>query len=170
MKRIRIFLHIVDSISEWTGKMVSFLIIVITGVTIWEVILRYIFNAPTIWAFDAAYLIFGAYGVLGGAYTLYFKGHVNVDILYGRFPLRAKAIVDLATSIFFFLFCGLLLWKGGEMAWDSLKIMERGSSAWSPPVYPIKLTIPLGAFLLLLQGAAKFIRDLFKVIKGGGIE
>jgi TRAP-type mannitol/chloroaromatic compound transport system permease small subunit len=170
MERIKIFLRSIDSISEWTGKMVSFLIIVITGVTIWEVILRYIFNSPTIWAFDAAYLIFGAYGVLGGAYTLYFKGHVNVDILYGRLPLRVRAIVDLVTSIFFFLFCGLLLWKGGEMAWDSLKIMERGSSAWSPPVYPIKLTIPLGAFLLLLQGTAKFIRDLFKVIKGGGIE
>jgi TRAP-type mannitol/chloroaromatic compound transport system permease small subunit len=170
MERIKIFLRSIDSISEWIGKMVSFLIIVITGVTIWEVILRYIFNSPTIWAFDAAYLIFGAYGVLGGAYTLYFKGHVNVDILYGRLPLRVRAIVDLVTSIFFFLFCGLLLWKGGEMAWDSLKIMERGSSAWSPPVYPIKLTIPLGAFLLLLQGTAKFIRDLFKVIKGGGIE
>jgi len=170
MERIKIFLRSIDSISEWSGKMVSFLIIVITGVTIWEVILRYIFNSPTIWAFDAAYLIFGAYGVLGGAYTLYFRGHVNVDILYGRLPLRVRAIVDLVTSIFFFLFCGLLLWKGGEMAWDSLKILERGSSAWSPPVYPIKLAIPLGAFLLLLQGTAKFIRDLFKVIKGGGIE
>jgi len=170
MERIKIFLRSIDSISEWTGKMVSFLIIVITGVTIWEVILRYIFNSPTIWAFDAAYLIFGAYGVLGGAYTLYFKGHVNVDILYGRLPLRIRAIIDLLTYPFFFLFCGLLLWKGGDMAWDSLKIMERGSSAWSPPVYPIKLTIPLGAFLLLLQGTAKFIRDLFMFTKGGGIK
>jgi len=156
----------IDSISEWTGKIVSFLIIVIIGVTIWEVILRYVFNAPTIWAFDAAYLIFGAYGVLGGAYTLYLKGHVNVDILYGRFPLRVRAIVDLGTSIFFFLFCGLLLWKGGEMAWDSLKIMERGSSAWNPPIYPIKLTIPIGVFLLLLQGIAKFIRDLVMATTG----
>jgi TRAP-type mannitol/chloroaromatic compound transport system permease small subunit len=170
MERIKISLRTIDSISEWSGKMVSFLIIVITGVTIWEVILRYIFNSPTKWAFDAAYLVFGAYGVLGGAYTLYLNGHVNVDIVYGRLPLRVRAIIDLVTSVFFFLFCGLLLWKGGEMAWDSLKIMERGSSAWAPPVYPIKLTIPLGAFLLLLQGTAKFIRDLLKVIKGGGIE
>lgn len=170
METIKAILQIIDSISEWTGKFVSFFIVIIISVTIWEVILRYVFGAPTVWAFDAAYLIFGAYGVLGGAYTLYFKGHVNVDILYGRLPLRARAIVDLVTSIFFFLFCGLLLWKGGEMAWDSLKIMERGSSAWSPPVYPIKLTIPVGAFLLLLQGTAKFIRDLLVVVKGGGIE
>ena len=160
----------IDSISEWTGKIVSFLVIVIIGVTIWEVILRYVFNAPTIWAFDAAYLIFGAYGVLGGAYTLNLKGHVNVDILYGRFPLRVRAVFDLATSIFFFLFCGLLLWKGGEMAWSSLKIMERGSSAWNPPVYPIKLTIPIGAFLLLLQGIAKFIRDLIIATTGKELE
>ncbi|MBS3918635.1 MAG: TRAP transporter small permease subunit [Deltaproteobacteria bacterium] len=166
MERIKTLLRIIDFISEWIGKMVSFLVIVIIGVTIWEVVLRYVFNAPTIWAFDAAYLIFGAYGVLGGAYTLYLRGHVNVDILYGRLSLRRRAIVDLVTSIFFFLFCGLLLWKGGEMAWDSLKIMERGSSAWNPPIYPIKLTIPLGAFLLLIQGVAKFIRDLMMAATG----
>lgn len=166
MQKIKVCLRIVNSVSEWTGKFVSFLVIVIIGVTIWEVVLRYVFNAPTIWAFDAAYLIFGAYGVLGGAYTLYLRGHVNVDIFYGRLSLRTRAIVDLVTSIFFFLFCGLLLWKGGEMAWDSLKIMERGSSAWSPPVYPIKMTIPIAAFLLLLQGLAKFIRDLLIAATG----
>ena len=166
MERIKNFLHIIDFIIKWTGKMVSFLVIVIIGVTIWEVVLRYVFNAPTIWAFDAAYLIFGAYGLLGGAYTLYFKGHVSVDILYGRLSLKTRAIIDLLTFPFFLLFCSLLLWKGGEMAWDSLKIMERGSSAWNPPIYPIKLTIPLGAFLLLIQGVAKFIRDLMMAATG----
>lgn len=166
MRKIKFCLRIIDRISEWSGKSVSFLVIAIMGITVWEVVLRYVFNAPTIWAFDAAYLIFGAYGVLGGAYTLYLKGHVNVDILYGRLPLRARAIVDVVTSTFFFFFCGLLLWKGGVMAWDSLKIMEHASSAWSPPVYPIKLTIPIGASLLLLQGMAKFIRDLIVAVTG----
>jgi len=72
----------------------------------------------------------------------------------------------LFTWLLFFYFCGLLLWKGGEMAWDSFKVLETEPTAFAPPVYPIKMMIPLGALIILLQGLAKFIRDFNLAISG----
>ena len=166
MQQLKFILHLIDNLSLWTGKVVSFLVLAMVGVTVYEVVLRYVFNSPTIWAFETNYLMFGAYSILGGAYTLYLKGHVNVDILYERLPIRKRAISDLATSVFFFLFSGILLWKMGIMAWDSLMIKEHLSSAWAPPVYPLKLIMFIGVLLLPLQGLAKFIRDWHMVLTG----
>jgi TRAP-type mannitol/chloroaromatic compound transport system permease small subunit len=163
MKR---FLKTIDRISEQSGKAVSFLIVFLVFVILYEIVVRYLFNSPTIWAHEIAQMIYGAYVILLGAYVLQRRGHVNVDILYNRFRPRTRAIIDLFTWLLFFYFCGLLLLKGGEMAWDSLKILETEPTSFAPPVYPIKMTIPLGAFLILLQGLAKFIRDLTLAITG----
>ena len=167
MKR---FLKVIDRISEQSGKAVSFLVIFLVFVILYEIFVRYLFNSPTIWAHEIAQMIYGAYVILLGAYVLQRKGHVNVDILYNRFRPRTRAIIDLFTWLLFFYFCGLLLLKGGEMAWDSLKVLETEPTSFAPPVYPIKMMIPLGALLILLQGLAKFIRDLTLAITGRGEE
>jgi TRAP-type mannitol/chloroaromatic compound transport system permease small subunit len=163
MKR---FLKTIDRISEQSGKAVSFLIVFLVFVILYEIFVRYLFNSPTIWAHEIAQMIYGAYVILLGAYVLQRGGHVNVDILYHRFRPRTRAIIDLFTWLLFFYFCGLLLWKGGEMAWDSFKVLETEPTAFAPPVYPIKMMIPLGALLILLQGLAKFIRDFNLAISG----
>jgi TRAP-type mannitol/chloroaromatic compound transport system permease small subunit len=160
------FLKIIDQISEQSGKAVSFFIIFLVGVILFEIFSRYLFNSPTIWAHEVSQMIYGAYVILLGAYVLKRGGHVNVEILYGRFQPRTKAIIDLFTWLFFFYFCGLLLWKGGGMAWESFLVRETEPTAFAPPVYPIKMTVPLGALLILLQGLAKFIRDLTFVFTG----
>jgi TRAP-type mannitol/chloroaromatic compound transport system permease small subunit len=163
MKR---FLHTIDRINEKTGKAISYLILFLVGVILYEILVRYLFNSPTIWAHETSQMIYGAYVILLGGYVLQRGGHVNVDILYHRFKPRTRAIIDLFTWLLFFYFCGLLLWKGGEMAWDSFKVLETEPTAFAPPVYPIKMMIPLGALLILLQGLAKFIRDFNLVISG----
>jgi TRAP-type mannitol/chloroaromatic compound transport system permease small subunit len=163
MKR---FLKTIDRISEQSGKAVSFLIIFLVVVVLFEIFVRYLFNSPTIWAHEIAQMIYGAYVILLGAYVLQRGGHVNVEILYGRFRPRTKAVIDLFTWLLFFYFCGLLLWKGGDMAWDSFLVRETEPTSFAPPVYPIKMMIPLGALLILLQGLAKFIRDLTLAITG----
>jgi TRAP-type mannitol/chloroaromatic compound transport system permease small subunit len=163
MKR---FLQTIDRISEQSGKAVSFLVIFLVFVILYEIFVRYLFNSPTIWAHEIAQMIYGAYVILLGAYVLQRRGHVNVDILYNRFRPRTRAIIDLFTWLLFFYFCGLLLLKGGEMAWDSLLVRETEPTSFAPPVYPIKMMIPLGALLILLQGLAKFIRDLTLAITG----
>lgn len=160
------WLKIIDQISEKSGKAISFLMIPLGAVILFEIIARYLFNRPTIWVHETAQMIYGAYVILLGAYVLKDGGHVNVEILYGRFSPRTKAVIDLFTWLLFFFFCGLLLVKGWEMTWDSFVVRETEPTSFAPPVYPIKMMIPLGALLILLQGLAKFLRDLTLAISG----
>jgi len=162
-------LKVVDDINDWVGKVLSFGVLLMFALVLIEVIRRYFFNSPTVWGNELTQLTFGVYVVLCGGYILRWGGHVNVDILYGRFSARGKAIVDIITFVLFLAFCGMMLAYGGSLAWESLSRFEHSQSAWNPPLYPVKLMIPLGAFLLLLQGIAKLLRDIEAVITGGKI-
>ncbi len=162
----RSLLKIIDSISEWAGKCTSFLILPVIAVLAWEVISRYGFNQPTMWAHGTSQRLFAIYYVLGGAYVLRYRDHVNVDLIYSRFPPRTKAILDLITSLAFFVFCGVLLWQGLGFALTSLSQLEPDDTPWRAPVYPVKLMIPVGALLILLQGLANFSRNLVTAITG----
>lgn len=156
----------VDTISEWSGKVVSMLILFMMCILLWEVTLRYAFNAPTMWAHETCQHMFGSYSVLAGAYVLLHYRHVRVDVIYGRFSPRGRAILDSVTYLIFFLFVGLMLVTGVQMAWHSVKIMEYSFSPWGPPIYPFKLTVPIAAFLILIQGLAHWIRVLNMAIRG----
>ena len=160
MQKIVRSLRWIDSINEWVGRFVSFFVLAIVLIIIYEVVMRYFLLKSQLWVPETSYFLFGALFVLGGGYALLHGGHVRLDALYERFPGKWKAIADLCTFVFFAVFCGVLLWKGWLMALDSVTMLERTQSAFSPPLYPIKMMIPIGTGLLILQGLAKFIRDL----------
>ena len=160
-------LHFIDLLSEWIGKASAFLVLALSFVIGYEVVARYLFNRPTIWAHELSAMVFGAYIILGGAYLLSAGRHVNMDLIYGFLSPRKKALIDIITFWFFAIFCVALVWKGGDTAWYSISIREQARTTWSPPLYPIRLVLPIGAFLLLLQGVAKFIRDAITLAKGG---
>ncbi len=166
MRKLKSFLKCVDAISEWSGKGVSYLILPGILILAWEVVSRYAFNNPTMWAHGTSQRIFATYYILAGAYVLRHNQHVTVDIVYNRLSVRTKAILSLIGSIFFFTFCGVLLWKGIDFAWTSLSQLEPDETPWRAPLYPFKMMVPLGAFLILMQGLAKFIRDLATAISG----
>jgi TRAP-type mannitol/chloroaromatic compound transport system permease small subunit len=151
---------IIEAMSEWSGKTVSFLITILALMVGVEVVARYVFNHPTEWSQELSAMVFGTFSVIGGAYTLRTNGHVNMDIIYQILPLRFRAFLDLCTSVLSFAFVGVLVWKGGESAWLSIKSLEHASTIWAPPIFPVKSMLPIGAFLLLLQLIAKFLRDL----------
>lgn len=159
------FLSFIDKLSELVGKFVSFFIIVVALIIGYEVVLRYIFNDPTVWAHETSTMFFAAAVILGGAYTLLRKEHVSMDLIYTKLPVKTKALMDIITFILFAFFCGVFIWFGGKTAWNSLLILERASTNWEPPIYPFKLLLPIGAFLLLLQGLAKLIRDII-ILRG----
>ncbi len=163
MRKLLAVLAFVDAINDWVGRVLWIGIIAMTLLVLSEVCRRYIFNAPTVWGNELTQLIFAVYVVLPGGHILRWGGHVNVDILYSHFSMRTRAIVDIFTSSLFFLFCGMMLVYGGSLAWESLSIWELSNSAWRPPLYPVKMMIPVGALLLLLQGSAKLIRDILTV-------
>jgi TRAP-type mannitol/chloroaromatic compound transport system permease small subunit len=164
MRRI---LAIIDAVSEWSGKLVSVLIVIIMAILLLEVALRFAFNSPTIWIHELSMHMFGVYSVIAGAYVLLHDQHVKVDIIYLRFSPRTRAIIDLVTYLLFFLFIGILLRYGIMIAWRAVELRQAVSpSPWGSPIWPTKMAVPVGAFLILLQGLAQFIRVLNIAIKG----
>jgi TRAP-type mannitol/chloroaromatic compound transport system permease small subunit len=141
---------------------------ILAFIIMWEIVARTFFNMPTIWAHELSGMFFGALSILSGAYTLRQKGHVNMDLIYMNRTPRTKAIMDLITFPFFLLFVITILWLGWEFAWRSFKILEVSQSDWAPPLWPIKFTIPLGAFLLLIQGIANLCNDILIIKTGKG--
>ena len=154
------FCRVVDAINMRAGSIFSLLILAITAITINEVISRYAFNHPWIWSWDINIQLASAFAVFAGGYTLLTKGHVMVDIVVLRASPRTRAIIDLITAVLFLGICVLLIWKGGEAGWRSFVTREAYTSMWEPPIYILKMAIPVAVFLLFLQGIAKFIRDL----------
>ena len=160
-----------ESLNEWTGRIVSFLLPAIFVVMLYEVIARYIFNTPTEWSFELTLFLFAYASLLGGGYVLLHRAHVNVDILYSGLPLRTRAIIDLCTAPVFFIFVGVLVWQGWALFWNSFSFLEHSVvGTWSPPLYPIKIALPIGAAFILLQGLVKFIKDIITVTTRGGVQ
>lgn len=150
----------IDRISEISGKTGAWLILIIAFSLGYEVLVRYAFNAPTTWAFDASYMLYGTYFMLASAYTLSRDGHVRGDIFYRNFSPRAQAMVDLALYILvFFPAMAALTVSGWRFFYASFLIRETSPlSPYATPVYPLKAIIPLGAVLLILQGIAQVLR------------
>ena len=159
MRVLNRVLHIIDRISEYSGKVLSFGLLPMILIIVLDVVLRYVFRAPTIWAGEAATLIFGVCWVMAGAYTLLQGAHVKMEVFYIRLSRKKQAILDLITAPCFFIFVGIVMWQTAKFALISLGNLEASPSLWAPPLYPVKLIIPIGALLLFLQGLAKFIRD-----------
>lgn len=167
MKGTLKILGAIDALSEWTGKAVSFLILGLALVIGYEVVMRYGFNRPTVWVHEFSVMLFGTAMIISGAYVLRFNGHIAMDIVYGMLSERTRAILDVITYFLLTLpFILVLLWFGGERAWKSLLTLEHDSTQWAPPLYPLRIMLPLGAFLFLLQSLAKLARD-FVIIFGG---
>ncbi len=139
---------------------------ILTVIIVWEVILRNFFNHPTIWAHEISVMVFAVLTITSGAYTLKEKAHVNMDLFYGSLSVRGKAIADIITFPAFFVFAGILLWLGWDFAMRAVEMKETSISTWHPIIWPVKLMIPLGALLLLLQGTAMFMSNILTLING----
>lgn len=150
----------IDRLSAGVGKAFGWCIVIMTLGTSYEVFVRYVLRAPTNWAFDLSYFMYGALFMMAGAYTLSRNGHVRGDVIYRLMPYRAQAGIDLALYILFMLpGVSALLYYGIPYAYDSWQIHE--VSIYSPtgaPVYPHKTLIPIAAALLLLQCLAEMAR------------
>jgi TRAP-type mannitol/chloroaromatic compound transport system permease small subunit len=129
-----------------------------------------IFGSSQVWVFDITLFTAGVVYVMAGAYTLLRNTHVRMDILYVRFSPRVKSLLDLITLPGFIIFVGVLVWQGSVRAWESTLMRETIFTAFQPPVWPVRWTIPIGAFLLMMQGMAKAIRDVHLVVTGRRLE
>jgi len=155
----------VDRINNFAGNFVAYWSVIAVIVYYYEVLARYVFNSPTNWAHESMFLMFGMQYLLAGGFVLSRDGHVRVDVVYMHFSRRGKALVDVFTSLFFFIFATTLAWTGWVFFMDSFSVREVSFTEWGIQYWPVKFALPLGAALLLLQGLARLIDDIATLTK-----
>jgi len=161
--------YFVGTVSEWSGRIVSIAVPVLIVTICYDVLMRYAFNAPTNWSFELSYMLGTAIISLGLPYVHYHSSHVRVDVVYSRLSPRGRLILDSVLTIVLF-FPLVFIWTRifAVNTWQSFVMQEISyDSLWYPMLWPFKLVIFIGFLLLLIQGAATFMRDVLTLAKGG---
>jgi TRAP-type mannitol/chloroaromatic compound transport system permease small subunit len=161
-------LFTIDKISTFAGQFFSWLIVGLTFLITYEVFTRYALDAPHNWAFDIMLQMYGTLFMMAGAYTLSKNGMVRGDVLYGFFPPRVQAGLDLTLYIIFFIPGVIaLIWAGYTYAGESWAILEHSSITSSgPPVYQFKTIIPIAGAFILVQGFVEIVRCVLCLKEG----
>ncbi len=165
MQKLLLF---VDKASTWVGHAFSWFIVGLTVLISWEVFSRYALDHPHAWAFDVMIMMYGTLFMMAGAYTLAKNSHVRGDVLYGFFPPRLQAGLDLTLYIVFFI-PGVvaLVWAGYTYAAESWAIKESSNiTSEGPPYYPFKTIIPVAGALILVQGIVEIVRCVICLKQG----
>ncbi len=159
----------IEWLSEWSGKASSWLILGMLAAMGYEVVVRYIFASPTIWAHELTTMLYGSYCLLVGAYTYLNDGHVRMDAVYRLFPRRGKAIADFFTGLLALGFLGAFLFMTTKHAIRSFAYAEYSTwSPWAPPLGPFKAALAVAALLLLLQQIVWLIRNFAVMLNKTG--
>jgi TRAP-type mannitol/chloroaromatic compound transport system permease small subunit len=159
------YIEVVNRVTEYIGRAASFLFVPLMFITALEVCFRYLFNSPTIWAWDVNIQLFGITVVAGGSYAYLHNSHVRVDVFVNLLSRRTQLLLEVATSALFFFLIGILLWQSIIEATFSVKARELYNSVLQPPIYPLKMLIPVFVFLILLQGIVKVILSVLELIE-----
>jgi TRAP-type mannitol/chloroaromatic compound transport system permease small subunit len=164
---VRKALRTIDAISDFTGRSVKWLAYAIILIMVFDVSMRYAFNAPTMWAYETVIMVGAAMYVLAWSYTHRHEGHVRVDVIYSQLSRRGRAIIDVFGGIVFFLpLAATLIYTSAFWtirAWQIKEVLTEGY--WYPPLTPLRFTILLGVCLFTLQGSAKMFRDIYVLIR-----
>lgn len=152
--------HAIDRLNTWVGKTASFLILALIAVLMFEVLSRYLFNAPTKWSNEISqYLLVGVV-MLGGGYCLTDREHVRVDVVYRNFGPGSRCVIEIATFLMVLSFVIAIVWKGGELCVDAFVQDKRSMTILELPLFPSMILVPIGAVLLGLQSFAHALRAL----------
>ena len=174
-------IEFIDSKMLITGKIFAWLTIFLIYAMIHEVIGRHFFNRPTLWSFDISRMLAGALFMLGAAYTLSKGIHIRADFLYRNWKVKNQAKVELFLYILFF-FPGFLVffWVSFDYFYTSIcgrselmeclggkvRIQRAMDTTWMPIMWPLKICMPIGAFLLLVQGVSEVLKSYYAFVKG----
>ena len=186
---MRGYIRAIDAMNRFIGRIAMYLVFVLMGVLLWSSVSKAVF-LPATWTLETAQFVMVAYYVLGGPYSIQLGSNVRMDLFYGDWSPRTKAMVD-GFTVFFLLFYLVVLFMGavsstayalgyfgmepfaffGDLfmalitdgiagVQDKLGFLERSPTAWRPPLWPIKIVLCLGVFLMILQALAEFFRDI----------
>lgn len=165
---MEVWIRRIDIFSKSIGHAFSWCVLILTASTCYEVFMRYVLNAPTVWAFDMSYMMYGALFMMSGAYAVSRNSHVRGDFLYRKWSNRTQAKMDLTLFlVFYFPAIFAMVFTGGKYAFESMRILE--SSVNSPagvPVWPLKMVILVAGITLLIAGVSEVMRCLVCIRTG----
>ncbi|MDD1780893.1 TRAP transporter small permease subunit [Enterovibrio sp. ZSDZ35] len=156
------YVRFVESINYYVGRFAMYLIFVMLGILIYSSITKTFF-LPSLWTLEMAQFIMVAYYMLGGPYSMQLNSHVRMDLLYGSWKPRTKTLVDCVTILFLIVYLAVLLYGGLSSTSYALEYGERSYSAWRPYMAPIKVTMCIAIFLMLLQATAVLLKDIARM-------
>jgi TRAP-type mannitol/chloroaromatic compound transport system permease small subunit len=157
---IVLFVRGVDTVNRFVGRFAMAIFFVMAAIMLWSTISRAIFGVPVNWALEMTQFLLSAYYLLGGAYSLQHGSHVRMDLFYARLPPKGQAVLDAFTILFVIFFVVVLLWGAISSTQYAFQYNQKNYSAWSPVLWPVKLAMAIGIFLMLLQLIAQFFRDI----------
>jgi len=161
-KVIKAYVRYVDAINRAIGRAVMWLIFVMMGIMVYAVIARQAFGVSYIWIIEALQMIFSAYYILGGPYSVQLGTHVRMDLLYSRWSPRSQALADSLTSGLVIFYLVMLLLGGISSTVYAIEYGQKNYSSWAPLLWPIKVVMCIGILLMLLQMIAVFFTDVAK--------
>ncbi len=163
MRAARGFIAIVDRINRYLGRVVMYGIFAMMAVLLWSSISKTFF-VPSLWTLEIAQFAMVSYYILGGPYSIQLGSNVRMDLLYGGWSDRRKAWTDAITVLFLIFYLGVLLWGGVDSTIYAFKYGgERSPTAWRPYLWPIKVIMCTGIFLMLLQSLSELFKDILRI-------
>jgi TRAP-type mannitol/chloroaromatic compound transport system permease small subunit len=158
----------IDRFTDATGSLISWLSAPLVAAVSYEVIARHFFGAPTLWAYDVTFMLYGSLFMLGSAYALHKGAHIRTDFLSEKWSIQTRGAIDaVAYLLFFFPALGVFLYVSGEAALYAWQIGETSEqTAWRPLLWPFKAVIPLSCLLLLVQGVSETAKSLYAARTG----
>lgn len=163
MGLLRAYIRRIDGLNRWIGRLVMHGIFVMMAILLWSSISK-TFLLPSLWTLEMAQFAMVAYYILGGPYSIQMGSNVRMDLLYGDWTERRKAWFDATTVLFLMFYLGVLLWGGIDSTIYSFQYGgERSPTAWRPYLWPIKVIMVFGIFLMLLQALSELGKDILRI-------
>ena len=154
-------LNPIDRLSKTVGEWLSYVFLASVAIISYEVVARYFFDAPTIWAYESTISLTAIGFVFGGAYTMQRRGHIAITIVYSLFPPRFRRVLDVLNVLIELFYLSLLFYAGWILAGKSWAVMETSASAWNQPTpVLLKTMLVIGAGLMILQALAQLVQAL----------
>lgn len=159
-KPIVFFVRWVDRINLYAGRLAMVIFFAMAAIMLWSTVSRALFGVSVNWSLEMTQFLLSAFYLLGGAYSLQHGSHVRMDLFYSRLSLRRRAGLDAVTLLAVIFFLGVLLWGGISSTQYAIQYNQKNYSAWSPVLWPVKVAMTIGIFLMLLQVIAQLFRDI----------
>lgn len=161
-KAIVLYVQAVDAVSYRVGRLAMYLIFAMIGLLLLSSLSRVMVGASFIWVVEIAQFMLAAYYILGGGYSMMLQSHVRMDLIYGLFSERGKAIIDAVTSLCLITYLVVLLMGATSSTLYAIEYGQKNYSTWGPQLWPIKVIMTFGIALMLLQTFSMLFKDIAK--------